>query len=185
MRQLAAQIILKMSMLFIFCILLQPGRLSAQAAREYTLKAVYLEAFSRHVEWPDSLFSKNSQTPFVIGVIGENPFAGELENTYKNHKILNHPVKIQYLKKIDLSQPLHMLFVARSYRYRIPSILEITRSKPILTIAEFKGAANQGVHINLFITGTNLQFEVNQKAVEASGLKMSFHLLQRAVIVGR
>ena len=55
---------------------------------EYKLKAVFLEGFTRFVEWPDPGFEFSDTTNiFIITVIGENPFIKELEDLYTATKI--------------------------------------------------------------------------------------------------
>ena len=40
---------------------------------EYSVKAVFLYSFGRYIEWPENTFH-NESDPFVIGIVGEDPF---------------------------------------------------------------------------------------------------------------
>jgi len=55
-------------------------------AKEYQIKAAYLYNFAKFVEWPENSFT-NGQAPLVIGVLGENPFGGELEKIANDHQL--------------------------------------------------------------------------------------------------
>jgi hypothetical protein len=51
----------------------QNGIIHAQTD-EYLLKAGFLERFTRFIEWPGETNIADNTKPFVISVIGENPF---------------------------------------------------------------------------------------------------------------
>ena len=53
---------------------------------EYQIKAIFLEQFTRFIEWPISSPVSDTTKPFIITVIGENPFGPILERTYSNRK---------------------------------------------------------------------------------------------------
>ena len=166
-----------------FALLLGLSQARAQTASEYALKAVYFQTFGRYVTWPDSLTHLESDAPFVIGVLGNNPFNDTLEKLYAKNTIQGRRVEIRYLETLE-NDILHVLFISRSQRHQVSRIIEKTKNRPILTVADFDGAAKFGVHVNFYVTGgSNLKFEINQSAVETAGLKMSFHLLQYARIV--
>ena len=50
---------------------------------EYKIKAVFLYNFAKFVEWPPNVFP-DANTPFVIGVLGQDPFGSYLEDTVSN-----------------------------------------------------------------------------------------------------
>ena len=49
----------------------------AQVADQYQVKAAFLYNFAKFVEWPPRSY-KNPSAPFVIGVLGKNPFGNAL-----------------------------------------------------------------------------------------------------------
>ena len=64
------------------------------------VKAVYLEKLTRFIEWPKSSGMSDTSTPFVVAVIGENPFGSILEKAYakqkvKNKKEGNYSIRVQ------------------------------------------------------------------------------------------
>jgi len=153
-------------------------------ATEDKLKAVFLERFTRFVEWPDhhSEFSDTSR-PFVIKVIGKNPFNSSLEDLYTNAKIKNKKVEIDYISNISDIDSCHILYISNSMENSLERILEYTKSKPILTVSEHKGFAERGVIINFFVTNNKLRFEINESSLSQSKLYMSYLLLNVATIV--
>lgn len=60
-------------------LLLAAARGHAQAPpSEYQLKGAYLYNFAKFIEWPPKAF-EDGKVPFIIGVLGDNPFGGDLE----------------------------------------------------------------------------------------------------------
>jgi hypothetical protein len=158
----------------------------AQSAKspEYMLKSAFLEKFTQFTDWPENSELSDISQPFVISVIGENPFKGSLKQMSQTRKIKNRKVEIRYISSTKEISPCHILFVSASKKDQVPAILLAVKNKPILTVSEFKGFAEKGGHINFYFTkkGT-LHFEINEAMVRASGLRMHLLLIEIAKIV--
>lgn len=150
---------------------------------EYTIKAVFLENLTRFIEWPDSSGVSDTSTPFIVTVIGENPFGSILEEIYAKQKIKNKKVEIRHVSTPDDLADCHILFISSSNKNILPEILSRTMNKPILTISDTEGFAQKKVLINFYLSGNKIKFEINEKAVHESGLAMSYMLLNLARIV--
>ncbi|UCE36565.1 MAG: YfiR family protein [Thermoplasmata archaeon] len=150
---------------------------------EYTIKAVFLEHFTRFIEWPESSGIEDTSSAFVIEVIGENPFGSILEEIYAEQKIKNKRAEIRYISTPDEISDCHILFISKSAKSILPDILSCTRNRPILTVSDTEGFAQKRVLINFYLSGDNIKFEINEKAVHESGLVMSYKLLNLARIV--
>ena len=168
-------IILIITMLFVLPCFVQES--------EYQIKALFLEQFTRFIEWPSSPQVTDTSEQFIIAVIGENPFGSILEQTYTNRKIKEKKVEIRYLASPDEINDIHILFIAASSEKKLSEILKRTKNKPILLVGDTKGYAQKNVHINFYLAGENIKFEINEKAVHESGLVMSYILLNLAKIV--
>jgi hypothetical protein len=162
--------------------LVLPPSVPAQQG-EYTIKAVFLEHFTRFIEWPESAGLTAGSSPFRLTVIGENPFNSILERVYAEQSIKDRSVEIRYISTPDEIFDCHLLFISSSVEERLQEILSYTRDRPILTVGDTDGYAEQGVLINFFLAGDNIKFEINEKAVHESGLVMSYRLLNLARIV--
>ena len=80
-------VIFKIQSYFIFVILLIfPTLIQAQLG-EYEIKALFLERFTRFVEWPEDVQNDSSSNHFAFGVIGINPFGSILDEMYSIQKI--------------------------------------------------------------------------------------------------
>lgn len=169
----------------ILCIgFLMPLSVAAQQS-EYTIKAVFLEHFTRFIEWPESIEIADASYPFCLAVIGENPFDSILDQIYSEQKIKKRRVEIRYISTPDEIDGCHILFISSSSKEILPEILSRTKNEPILTVGDTDGFAENGVLINFYLIGGKIKFEINEKAVHKSGLIMSYRLLNLARIVNQ
>ncbi len=151
--------------------------------QEYQIKSVFLEQFTRFIEWPETSEVSDTLTPFVIAVIGENPFGSILEKTFAKQKIKNSTVEIRYLSTPNEISNCHILFISKSNKNILPDILSHTEGKPILTISDTEGFAQENVLINFYLYGNKIKFEINEKAVHESGFDISYILFNLAKVV--
>ena len=152
---------------------------------EYTLKAAFLERFTRFVDWPVESGIADTSNSFVLGVIGKNPFGAILERVYSTQKIKNKKVKILHISNPNEIHGCNLLFISESKKKELDKILSLTKNKPILTVSDTKGFAKEGVLINFYLAGNKVRFEINESAVRTSGLSMSYLLLKSARIIKR
>lgn len=145
----------------------------APPASEYQVKITLLAKLPSFVEWPATNPGSGSGTPFLLGVVGRNPFGDELELYFLDHKIKGRAVLVRYFNKPQDIGPCDLLFVCSSERTNLPSILARTRKQPTLTVGDSEGFAKEGVMINLMKNGDRLAFEANLQAVREAGLVLS------------
>ena len=150
--------------------------------KEFTYKAVFIERFTRFIDWPDKNTANNDEL-FAITVLGENPITNELKKIANYQQVKNKRIVIKTITNFTSNLKTNIIFVPAEHKDEIERIVEAVQNKPILVISEVNGAANAGVHINFFIENNKLRFEVNERAVAESGLTMSYLLLKSARIV--
>ena len=150
---------------------------------EYVIKGVFLEKFTRFIEWPKSAGVDDTTKPFIVGIIGKDPFKSLLNQLYTAQKIKNKRVEVRYLTNISEIGDCNLLFISRSERNRISKIIELTRQKPILTVSDADGFSGSGVIINLLLSDNKIRFEINENAARQASLYMSHLLLKEAIIV--
>ena len=152
-------------------------------AQEYELKAAYLERFTRFIEWSPESDIYITSKPFLITVLGDNPFGDILNKMYSKQKIKDKKVIIKYISNIDDLGKCHLLFIATSAKSQIIKTIKTIQNKPIITVSQSPGMAEQGVMINLFNEDNTIRYEINNKSIRNAGLKVSHLLLQKARIV--
>jgi len=151
----------------------------AQSATEYQLKAAFLFNFAKFIEWPPGSFP-DASAPLRICIFGRDPFGDQLRNI-TNEKTVNK----RKLEVADLlhAKSCHILFIASPEKASMKQILEGLGGASVLTVGESKGFAEQGGMINFVLETDRVQFEVNRKAAEQAGLKISSKLLSVAKFV--
>src|SRR5688572_8132079 len=98
---------------FVLGLLLLPAvvvRAQDAPPSESRLKAAFLWNFAKFVDWPTNTFTSDT-SPFVIGVLGENPIGADLEQTVSGKLINQHPITIKIFRTATDSNKCHILFV--------------------------------------------------------------------------
>ncbi|HYC69808.1 MAG TPA: YfiR family protein [Opitutaceae bacterium] len=151
-----------------------------QPSREYDLKAVFLYNFATFVDWPESAFP-GPDTPFVIGVLGDDPFGAALDEIVAGERVKNRPLAVRRCRDLAEARACHILFISASERDRLREVLRDMAGRPILTVADVPRFVESGGMIG-FSTGARVQLHVNAGAVRNSGLTISSKLLRVAVV---
>jgi hypothetical protein len=140
---------------------------------EYDFKATWLLNFARFVEWPAKTFEKET-TPFVVGVLGDDPFTkDELAKALKDKTIGKRSFEIRKSDKAADLKGCQIVFIPATENGRLDDILDIYKGLPILTVAEKEDSARKGTAFNILIKNKKPVLELNNKAAEAAGLKVS------------
>src|SRR5947207_3575250 len=117
------------------------------APSEYQLKAAFLFNFAKFVEWPPEAFA-TSNTPFIIGIIGEDPFGADLERTVRGKSVNGRTFEIKPLRTLTEAGGCHILFISRSERKRVPEILKAASAASVLTVSEIERFTQAGGMVN-------------------------------------
>jgi hypothetical protein len=145
--------------------------------KEYELKAEFLERFTRFIDWPEGAFA-GRDVPFVLCLVGENPFGDALVRLASAHTIKERKIALRPVDKPAALDGCHLVFIARGEKRRLAELLAWTNGKPVLTIGDDAGFAKAGVLIGLYLENDHVRFEINTDAVKRSGLKFSSRLLK-------
>jgi len=152
--------------------------------REYSLKAVFLERFTRFITWPEDKSPESKINPFVIGIIANPHFAELLRDIYRTQEIQGKKVIVRDIDDLESAKNCQLLFISRDSEEELSKILNQTRSLPILTVSDTDGYAEKGVMINFFMSRKQkIRFEINELAIKESKLYISYKLLSVARIV--
>jgi hypothetical protein len=149
---------------------------------EYRLKLAFLYNFAQFVQWPADAFA-NPSAPLTICVVGENPFAGEIEQGLRGRLVAGHPVELRQINPRDDPHNCQLIFVRANETKSAARILAASRGSTMLTVGEAAGFAQRGGIINLTREENNLRFEVNIDEAAQTRLKISSKLLSLAKIV--
>jgi hypothetical protein len=145
-------------------------------------KALFIEQFTRLIEWPPAALPKDR--PFVLCIQGGSDTADELTKLASFRKFKERPCDVRRLVPGADLQPCHVLYVAASEAPRLSQTLAAVADKPVLTVGDTAGFVERGVHFNLFEEtrsapqqGTYVNFELSVPAVKRSVLVFDPRLL--------
>ena len=155
----------------------------AQAqSKEYQLKAAFLFNFAEFVKWPPDSFPSPT-APFVIGILGDDPFGPALDETIRGEAINNHRLTVVRAQRIEDLKDCQMIFVCQSEQDSVVEILSQLGSRPILTVSEVDSFARNGGDIDFYLSDGKVRFEINPTSAQRCGLKISSQLLSLGKIV--
>ena len=150
----------------------------AQSAREYQVKAVFIYNFTRFTDWPPQSFESNA--PFVIGILGEDPFGEYIDKTVAGETVQGHPMVIRRYRSADEVKNCHILFISKSQD--VKNALAALSNKNTLTVSDCEDFMKMGGMIRLITKENKIKLQVNPAAVNASGISISSRLLRVAEI---
>ena len=152
---------------------------------EYQLKAVFLFNFVQFVDWPATPQDSQPTTlaPLLIGILGEDPFGPFLDETVRGERLGARPIQVRRYRRIADLEECQVLFISRSENERLPEILAAVKNRPVLTVSDGDGFANQGGMIQFVTDKSRIRLRINLDAAEAANLTISSKLLRVAEIV--
>ncbi|MPZ45234.1 MAG: DUF4154 domain-containing protein [Betaproteobacteria bacterium] len=149
---------------------------------EHEVKAAFLYNFGKYVRWPKS--APAPDTPFVIALLGADPFGAALDEIVRGNRIDDRPVTVKRVSKVSELGACEVLFIGASEDARLEKILAELPKAPILTVGDMPRFVERGGMIGLVAANRRVQFEVNADAAERAGLVLGSQLLRlaRAVV---
>jgi hypothetical protein len=173
--------LLKLTCCGLLLFILPVSYLHAQnkAASEYQVKAVFLFNFTQFIEWPAETFNSPDE-PFVIGIIGENPFGTYINETVSGEKYGTHPIVIKNYKKREDIGNCQMLYITSDEQEEVKNILASISQKNILTVNDLPGFTKNGGMVQFYIENNKIRLRINVERSKAAGLNISSKLLSVA-----
>jgi hypothetical protein len=168
----------KLNALFV-CMVLTSSALFAQERPAHEVYSMMVFNFTKYVQWPDHTQSGE----FVIGVIGNNQVYETL-NTWYGGKPRGS--KTYVIKKFNSAADVtdcHVVYLDKSKSAEFEGLNNKVKGKGTLVVTDKNGLGEKGSAINFKTVDNKLKFELNQKAIEASNLKVSGALSAIAILI--
>lgn len=147
----------------------QPAALSGEDL-EYQVKAAFLFNFLKFVEWPPAA----PDTPWVIGVLGHDPFGETLDLTVRGKIVNGRKVDVRRYRNAADVKDCNILFIGRDDYERTG----IPTQPGMLTVSESAGFLKAGGAISFYIEDNRVRFEIRPASARAAGLRVSSQLLK-------
>lgn len=151
---------------------------------EVEVKAAIVINLTKFVSWPPP----TQEAPaLVIGVLGSDPISPALRDMTRGQAIDKRPLEWKEFSDIPGSGACNILFVSRSYKQRLKTLL--SNSHPgVLTVSDLPDFAEAGGMVGLVNVQNRIGFEINVDAVHDAGLDIHSQVLmlaRRAIGGGR
>lgn len=151
----------------------------AQSSSEYQVKAAFLYNFAKFVDWPAEAFA-GSNGMLVIGVIGDDPFGGALDQAINGKTINGRPLVVRRLRWGQDLRSCHILFISSSERKHLQQIIQSLRGASVLTVGDMGQFNQAGGIINFILEASKVRFEINSRGAGQAQLRISSKLLALA-----
>lgn len=149
---------------------------------EYKIKAVFLFNFTQFVEWPEDVFNSDD-APFVIGILGKDPFGSYIDNAVAGEKMGTHPLIIVRYNDVSEINNCQELFISAKYDKSLPQILSSLSNRSVLTVSDAPAFAKAGGIIGFVTARNKIKLQVNLNAAKTANLNISSKLLSVAEIL--
>ena len=163
-------------------LLAPPAAGQPPVSSEYQVKAVFLFNFAQFVEWPERAFAK-SDSPLVIGIVGEDPFGAYLDDLVKGEKVGARPLVVRRGQRPEEIPDSHILFISRSVGADLPKVLEQLRGRSVLTVSDVDTFNRLGGIVRLATEAGKIRLKIGVDAARAAGLTISSKILRPSTIV--
>ena len=145
--------------------------------QEYKIKAAYLRNFGLYTQWPGDL---GNAKVFKIGLLGKDPFGGNLEILAKDYKVKGKDIVIERFNAVNAIKPCHVLFVCGDQAKNLAQVLKQTQGEPVMVVGDAEEQAASGAAVGFFVDMNKVKFAINPEVAKAAGLKVNSDLLGAA-----
>jgi hypothetical protein len=153
------------------------------AVGEFQLKAAFLFHFPEFVEWPAAALPSD-KAPFVIGVLGKDPFGPALDDMVRGETVNQHPLAIERYRSAADIRGCQILFIPAAESSHLDAgAIAALKGHSVLTVTDAE-TAPRGVIIALIKRDNRIRLRIDVAAARDSNLIISSKLLRPAEIVG-
>ncbi|NOQ13850.1 MAG: DUF4154 domain-containing protein [Methyloprofundus sp.] len=153
-----------------------------------TLKVLYTYKFGKFTQWPDDKLNATNKH-FQYCILGENPFSQKDLNMISGKSVQGLPLAIEVFDSGLVPQEVlarcHLVFISRSEKRRLATILSSLKKLPVLSISDMTEFSAQGGMITLIESEGKLHFQINPDALQQAHISMSSKIMELADIVAK
>jgi len=143
------------------------------------IKAAYIYNFTKFIDWGSEEGRDVSASPITICVIGTDTVGAQLHEI-SELRAKGRSIQVVQLSDTTIPSDCHILYIGASEHKRLAQILDIAKSKTILTVSDMADFTKTGGMIGFVSDKGRILVEINTELVQAAGLKISSKLLEVA-----
>lgn len=150
---------------------------SAQQFNETDLKAAYLYNFAYFITWPEP-----AARDFLICSYANTPVTGVLARLIDGEKVHDRPFRLLVDPVPEQLHECHIVFVPAQQERVLPTILELLRAFPVLTVSDIPDFEQRGGMVRLTTEERRIQPVIHLQNVTRARLAVSSKLLRSSRI---
>lgn len=143
---------------------------ASEDENEYRVKGALLVNFVKFVQWHRS-------GPLNVCLAGDAP---GLDDATRGKTVNGSELVTRHVDPDDDLTRCNVLFVSASVGRHTGDMLKRLGAAPVLTVGEIDPFLNDGGIVRFFIEANRIRFQINAKAAEERGVKISSQLLSLA-----
>jgi hypothetical protein len=143
---------------------------------EDKLKVIIMGKVAKYVVW------QKKEKNFYITII-DNPFGTLPKEIYKDKKINNKPIILNFIKNIQELKHTDMLFIPKSQASQLQNIIHTIKGQGIFTVSDIKGFAQKKGMLQLYFVSRKIKLKINLDAVKKEHLNIRSTLLRIAKVI--
>ena len=163
----------------VLSLVLITGNVFGQDKPLHEVYSMMVYNFVKYIQWPAS----SGSSEFVIGVVGNSEMFTTMHKWYNGSKIGTSTCIVKQFKSAEDVSEAQVIFIDRSKSGEFDEINSKTKGKNTLIVTDKNGLGERGSGINFKVVDSKLKFEINQKAIEASHLKVAGSLTAMAILI--
>lgn len=159
------------------CLLALPGIGGSQDRKHPNeVEAAFLRNFAHYVEWPPQVFA-DDQSPWVIGILGDDPFGAILESTFKDRAEKGRAFVVVRAQDLEELPVCHIVFIAYKSAAQRQWALARLKNKPVLTVGDTPDFLQEGGVIQ-FKVDDSVHMRINLDQARAVALTIQTKMLE-------
>ena len=156
---------------------------NASAQVENSVKAAFVFNFMRFSEWPAQRLA-SPEAALTLCVWSGSARLAESLHSLAGRTVDQHALRVADIDRVEDLQRCHALFVSEAAQRRMPpGLLRQAEAQDVLTVGDAERFAADGGMIGLVPEGARMRFEINDRAVKRSAIKLSSHLYRLGRLV--
>lgn len=154
----------------------------AQAEFEGPVMAAFLLNFARYVEWPAEAFEQ-SATPVNFCMMSTRKINNFVSEAISGKKIAGRSIVVRSVSKLSAVTGCHIFFIGSEVDISHAVVVKALSRVSVFSVADKNGFASAGGIANFIHVDNRIRFEINPRAAERAGLRISSRLLRLAKLV--
>lgn len=182
-KRLPAIVLIRRALLIIVALLLASLHFPANSAisLEHKVKAAYVFKLLKFIEWHKNQEQQPGNNLINICVLGSDPVI-EAVRLLDSKQAKGRTIRVTQKGSSHSMENCQIVFVARSEKNNIGTILTKLKSRKHLTISDIHGFANSGGMIELATIDNKVKLIINRSHINNSDIHLSSKLLNIAIL---